>query len=375
MIAVGGALGGIYANLLAPYLFTSGFWELQWSFIACGVFLTIIMFLERAPAVTQRKQHKRRGKGKSRQPVMSQALRLKPVVVASSIGIVLLSISVISIMRSISTDIILSRRNFYGVVRVWEINTSEPALLAHQLAHGKTVHGFQFEADQIRHLPTTYYAESIGVGLTLLNHPARSGGMRIGALGLGIGVIASYGEANDVFKFYEINPDVIRIAEGEGGYFSYLKDSEADIHIIPGDARVSLERELGSDGSQNFDLLVLDTFSGDTMPLHLLTKEAFEIYLEHLGQDGIIAINASNRYFNLPLEVYRLADAFNLSAAMIEDKGDGLQSYDSVWMLLARGSDFLGQPGIAIRSAQRPAIPANLRVWTDDFSNLLQIMK
>jgi hypothetical protein len=151
--------------------------------------------------------------------------------------------------------------------------------------------------------------------------------------------------------------------------------SKADVHVIPGDARVSLERELASDGPQNFDLLVLDAFSGDAVPVHLLTKEAFEIYLRHLEQDGIMAIHVSNRYFDLALEVYRLADEFNLSTALIEDRGDGIQSYDSVWMLLTRERDFLDLPVIAARAAQRPPIPARVPVWTDDFSNLLQVLR
>jgi hypothetical protein len=121
--------------------------------------------------------------------------------------------------------------------------------------------------------------------------------------------------------------------------------------------------------------LVLDAFSGDTIPLHLLTREAFEIYLKHLKENGIIAINVSNRYFNLGYEVYKLADEFNLGVAMIEDKGDGLQSYDSVWMLLTRDQAFLNQPAIATRSAPRPFIPPSLPLWTDDFSNLIQIIK
>lgn len=278
-------------------------------------------------------------------------------------------------MRTISSETLLATRSFYGVSRVWEINTDRSDLLAYQLTHGKTVHGFQFEASDRRGMPTTFYAENSGVGLSISNHPIRPGGLRVGALGLGIGVIASYGEPGDVYRFYEIDPTVIRIAEGEGGYFSFLTDSQADVSVIPGDARVSLERELVSGGSQNFDLMVLDAFSGDSMPLHLLTKEAFEIYLTHLKQDGIMAINVSNRYFDLGLEIYRLADEFDLGTAFIEDRGDGIQSYDSVWMLLTREQGFLELPAIADRSEQRPPIPANLPIWTDDFSNLLRLLK
>jgi hypothetical protein len=374
MVSVGGALGGVFVNLLAPYLFSTGLWELQWGLVACGVFLTIVMHSERAPA--RRKRHKRQRKGRPRRRGVQDRWRVKPDVIVSSVAILLLSCAIVLVMRAISANTLWASRSFYGVSRVWEINTDRPERLrAYQLTHGKTVHGFQFDDTTLRVLPTTFYAENSGVGLATLNHPTRPDTLRIGGLGMGIGVIASYGQPGDVFRFYEINPDVIRIAEGEDGYFSFLTDSQADIHVIPGDARVSLERELASDGPQDFDLLVLDTFSGDAMPVHLLTQEAFEIYLEHLKQDGIIAINVSNRYFDLDLEVYRLADALGLSAALIEDKGDGIQSYDSVWMLLARAPDPLVLPAIASRTAQRPPIPASLPAWTDDFSNLLQILK
>ncbi len=137
---------------------------------------------------------------------------------------------------------------------------------------------------------------------------------------------------------------------------------------------ISLERELASGGPQGFDLLVLDTFNGDAMPMHLLTREAFAIYLQHLSPGGILAVNVSNRYFNLSLEVYRLADALNLDAALIEDHGDGIQSYDSIWMLLSQPG-VLERPAFAGRSTPRPAIPAQIGVWADDRSNLLQILK
>jgi len=377
MIAVGGAIGGIYVNLIAPYLFSTGLWELQLGLVACGVLLAIVMHAERMPepVLAQRKRGKQDRRSKSRQGGLQTRSSLRPAVIVTSIFLLLLSGSTVLVMRAISSGTLLATRSFYGVSRVWEINADEPKLRAYQLTHGKTAHGFQFADDTLSVLPTAFYADSSGVGLALNHHPSRPGNLRIGALGLGIGVIASYGERGDVLRFYEINPDVIRIAEGDGGYFSFLSHSRADVRVIPGDARVSLENELVSDGPQNFDLLVLDTFNGDAMPVHLLTKEAFEVYLKHLKPDGIIAVNVSNRYFDLDLEVYRLADEFNLGTALIEDKGDGIQSYDSVWMLLTRDRGFLEQPAIANRTKQRPPIPARLRVWTDDFSNLLQILR
>lgn len=368
MMALGGALGGIFVTLLAPLVFSTGFWELQWGLVACGALFTLVMQRERLPAFGKRQQ---RARARGEQP----HLRWKPVVIASSVGVLMLAGFVVLVMQAISAGSILAARNFYGVLRVWQINEAQPALLAYQLTHGKTVHGSQFEAAQIRKVPTTFYAETSGVGLLFKNHPARPGNLRVGVLGLGIGTVASYGEAGDSFRFYEINPDVIRIAQGEGGYFSFLSDSAADVQVIPGDARVSLERELASGGPQNFDILVLDAFSGDAMPLHLLTQEAFAVYLRHLKPDGVIAINVSNRYFNLHQEVFKQADALSLEAALIEDTGDVIQSYDSIWMLLAGKAETLDLPAIVARRSPRPAIPANLALWTDDFSNLLQILK
>lgn len=375
MVALGGALGGLWATLLAPYVFTSGFWELQWAAVACAALLAIVMHQERTPALAKAVRKLRRKERKSRQLEAPPRRVIKPMVIVLVVWVLLLSAAIVLIMREISAQTVLASRSFYGVSRIWEINAGRPELRAYQLTHGRTVHGFQFAAADRRMLPTTFYAPSSGVGLCFLNHPARPGPLRVGALGMGIGVIASYGQPGDTFRFYEINPDVIRIAQGEGGYFSYLKDSRADLQVIAGDARVSLEQELANHGSQDFDLLVLDAFSGDTIPLHLLTKEAFAVYLGHLQPDGIIAVHVSNRYFDLYLEVYRLADRFDLDAALIQDHGDGIQSYDSLWMLVTRNRSFLELPAISSRTTPRPPIPANLPAWTDDFSNLLQVLK
>jgi len=368
MTAIGGAVGGVLVSLVAPYLFSSGAWELQWGLVACGALVALVIQRERQPRERRRQRKSRRRGERYRRKV-------KPAVIIAAAVILLLASSVVLIMRAISSETLLATRNFYGVLRIWEINTDRAGLQAYQFTHGKTVHGFQFQASDLREVPTTFYAESSGVGLSLSNHPARPGALRVGALGLGVGVIASYGQLGDVLRFYEINPGVIRIAEGEGGYFSFLADSQAEVQVIPGDARVSLERELVSEGSQDFDLLVLDVFSGDAVPLHLLTREAFEVYLGHLNPDGIVAVNVSNRHFDLALEVYRLADEFNLGTALIEDMGDGTQSYDSVWMLLSRARSFLDLPDIAARSAPRPIIPANLPLWTDNYSSLLPLLK
>ena len=370
MVALGGAVGGIFVTLIAPLIFSTGFWELQWGLVLVTVLMAII--IQREPGKRPRKPRK-----KGKEPGIDGVnwRRLKPLVIGLALFVLLQSIFVVSYMREVSRQSELAMRNFYGILRVWQLNEDQPALLANQLAHGQTAHGFQFEGEEFRALPTTYFTPESGVGVAILNHPKRGRGLRVGGLGLGIGIIAAYGLEEDVYRFYEVNPDVIEIAEGEGGFFSYLTDSEATIEVVEGDARVALEEELLAGGSQGFDLLVIDTFSGDTIPLHLLTKEAFEIYLAHLTDGGVIAINVSNRLFDLPVAIFRLAEAFDLNAALIENRGDGIRSYDSVWMLLTSDPVLLELPFVASRAAERPAEAEGFRLWTDDFSNLFQILK
>lgn len=368
MVAAGGALGGIFVNLMAPFLFTTGFWELQWTVLAAGALLAVVMQREAAPAARRRRR-------KGGAPAPREPRRVRPAAVISAVLILALSVMMVAVMRAFNDTTLLARRGFHGVLRVWEINAERADLRAYQLTHGRTVHGFQFEKADRRSLPTTYYAPGSGVGLALLNHPARPGSLRVGGLGLGVGVIAAYAQPGDSFRFYEINPDMIAVAEGQGGYFSFLSDSAGATTVVEGDARVSLEREEEQQGSQAFDLLVLDAFSGDAVPLHLLTREAFELYLRHTAPDGIVAVNVSNRYFDLSLQLYRLAEALGLAAAQVEDRGDGIQSYDSVWMLLARQPQALALPGIEARHRLRPALPKGFRLWTDDYSNLLRVLR
>ncbi len=368
MVALGGALGGMFVTLLAPSLFSTGFWELQWGLVAAGVLMVLVLLRDRPPGTAKRKK-------RGRPQIESDRRRMSPAAWATSGMVVALAALTLVIMRSTGSAALLSLRSFYGISRVWAINTDQPDILAYQFTHGKTVHGFQFAADRFRKLPTAFYSDTSGVGMAFLLNPQRPGPIRVGGLGMGVGVIAAYGQPGDAFRFYEINPDVIRIAEGEGGYFSFLSDTPAQVDVVQGDARLALEDELAQGEPEAFDLLVLDAFSGDTIPLHLLTRQAFDIYLQHLAPHGIIAVHVSNRNFDLALEVYRLADAFDLSAVKIEDAGDGLQSYDSVWMLLTKNQTFLSNPNIVSRASPRPAIPASLPVWTDNYSNLLAVLK
>jgi len=295
--------------------------------------------------------------------------------------VLLLSAVCISCVRAVQyiradfTDALGSWRNFYGVVRVRQFGISGSASSSYVLVHGITIHGIQYITPKMRDLPTAYYGSTSGVGLALLNHPKYGERMRVGGLGLGIGTISVYGQPGDEYRFYEINPQVIRLAQGEGGYFSYLRDSRATIDVIPGDARLSLESELAAGQPQNYDVLVLDVFSSDSIPVHLLDAEAFELYLEHLAGDGILAINITNRYLDLVPVVWTLADHFHLSRVLIDDPGNSAEIYPSIWMLLSRDPALLENPKILSRATPMDHYASYIGLWTDNFSNLFQILQ
>jgi SAM-dependent methyltransferase len=189
----------------------------------------------------------------------------------------------------------------------------------------------------------------------------------VGVIGLGAGTIAAYGRPGDYYRFYDINPRVVEIARRE---FSYLVDCPAKVDIVLGDARLSLERE----PDQNFDVLAVDAFSSDSIPIHLLTVEAFRLFFHHIRPDGILAVHVSNRHLKLEPVVERLATALGKQNILVDtDDGEDLV-YGASWVLVASQPDVLRQPALA--TAGRAVQPKRgLRMWTDDYSNLIQILK
>lgn len=354
MVSVGGALGGIFINFVAPFIFKS-YWELPLGYALCWLLFLVVTF------------------------VAATGVHRRWVFFLNSV--VLLSMVLVSGARSfqqIRADLgndLFIQRNFYGVVRVRELDAGNPSAQRYALVHGVTIHGYQFLSEKKRDLPTAYFGETGGGGLALLNHSRRGQGMRVGVLGLGIGILAAYGQPGDVYRFYEINPLVIDLAEGQGGYFSYLSDCQAQVEIVPGDARLSLENELASGGSQNYDVLVLDVFSSDSIPVHLLDAESFDLFLQHLRPDGILAVHISNRHLNLVPVVWTLADHSGLGRLVISDSGQGLDTFPSLWMLLARDPTLLETPGLLSHASRMDGYVSPVRLWTDDYSNLFQILK
>ncbi|HSS99647.1 MAG TPA: hypothetical protein VLK33_21575 [Terriglobales bacterium] len=267
--------------------------------------------------------------------------------------------------------LVYRERNFYGPISVhqeWDRDMVHSKFI---LMHGKIIHGIQLQKD--RKLATTYYDLQSGIGHVLTSYSVRkTENLRVGVVGLGAGTIAAYGRPGDVYRFYEINPTVVRLAEGAGGYFTFVADSMAKIEVAPGDARLSLEAEAAGNDFQNFDVLVLDAFNGDSIPVHLLTREAMATYLMHLrGPDSVIAMHISNLTLDLTRPVAALAKFYGLKSGLITTSDDDGATLPSEWIVLTRGG-LLNTP--EIRSVAKPVLVFSISdpaLWTDDYSNII----
>jgi len=348
MVSIGGAFGGIFVSLVAPVIF-NGYWEF---FIGLGMTIAILLTVIRPHRVED------------------TFTRSRFIFVVFGLITVMLVI-----VGTFFSGALYSNRNFYGVIRVREGLEGKPPQKAYLMTHGITVHGLQFVSSELRDLPTTYYVRDGGAGLAILNHPRYGHGLCVGMLGVGAGTLAIYGQPGDVYRLYEINPVVVDLAEGQGGYFSFVQDSQADVTMVLGDARISLEQELARGEKQNFDVLVLDTFSSDSIPVHLVTKEAFALYLEHLAPDGIIAAHITNLHLDLQPVFWQLAKEYGLSTVRVNYEGDSNGGYASHWILLARNPGLLNIPAMQDHAVDLNGYSTNLKLWTDDYSNLFQILK
>ncbi len=264
---------------------------------------------------------------------------------------------------------IVASRNFYGMLKVEQVHKPAESIAPMlELAHGRIAHGAQFLQADMRSIPTAYYANGTGIGK--LMQSSSEAPRRIGIVGLGVGTLAAYARPGDYFRMYEINPDVISIAKR---YFTYLSDSVAEQSIVTGDARLSLEFE----PSQNFDILVIDAFSGDAIPVHLLTKEAIEVYLKHLKADGILAFHISNLHFNLRPVIAGLAKDQGFDYRFIGSPPDiNTAARPAVWAFVSRRPETLAS---AFKSPDRNGETAQESVgrpitWTDARSNLLEVI-
>src|SRR2546426_744573 len=336
---------------------------------AKGLFVVLLILVLLALLLNRRKK-KESGAAKDRSVWISSL---------STLGVIALVL--VASVRSEPEKILARFRNFYGVLSIYVEDAGDPAEEDYALMSGRTTHGLQFRAEDKRKLPTSYYGEDSGAGLAVIQMRERmqstgkAPDLRIGAVGLGIGTMAAYGRAGDTMRVYEINPRVVQLATNSP-YFSYVKDCPASIQIVRGDARISMTRELERGEHQNFDVLVIDAFTGDAIPVHLLTKEAFAVYLQHLRQpNGVIAVHISNRFLDLQPVVDRAAEEFGLQSVWIANDEEDPGVFQSDWMLLSRDAQLLNSPEIQENSEEEDEPVRRVRLWTDDYSNLFQVLK
>ncbi len=265
-------------------------------------------------------------------------------------------------------DIVYSSRNFYGVLTIFDHRRDTPNDRFLLLRHGRITHGLQFTRPDFANVPTTYYSSNSGVGLAIKALTERP--RRLGLVGLGTGTLATYGRRGDTLRIYEINPEVVELAWNR---FSYLSNCPSKIEIVSGDARLSLERE----APQQFDLLTLDAFSSDSVPVHLLTKEAFAVYERHLATNGILAIHISNYFLDLEPVVLNLAKEFRRGLMLIdpEDDEEKWWIYGSTWGLMSRDREFYNRPEIYSSAVPFRTNAPTVPLWTDDFASLYQILR
>jgi hypothetical protein len=337
MVSLGGAAGSALVGLAAP-IFLPAYFEFP---IAMVLTTALIWWQVRSQAGIFR------------------AMALVPILV-----------TVIMATSVVTTDFayaVTMTRNFYGALRVVKFTdgTNGPCQI---LINGTTVHGMQFLSSALKARATTYYSSTSGVGRLLTVLDRRESALRVGVIGLGTGTLAAYGRNGDTFRFYEIDPASIRIANSD---FTFLKDSQARIEIAQGDARLNLENE----APQQFDVLVIDAFSSDAIPMHLLTFEAISLYRKHLRNGGFIALHVSNRFLDLGSEVAALALAHKLRAVPIQDaRHDGLRVVPSEWVLLTDEQTDID--GLEVGQSAKPIEgPRIVSLWTDNFNNLFQVLR
>jgi hypothetical protein len=288
-------------------------------------------------------------------------------------AVVLLGVALAVLTSRPAMEAVYQSRSFYGVLQVVEDDAGDLDAHVVKLRHGRIIHGLQYQAPDKRDAPTTYYGPGTGIALAVEQHPRRGEGMHLGVIGLGTGSMVAWARPEDTIRFYEINPDVLRLAGPEAATFTYVRDTAARVEVILGDARLALERELAEGGGRRYDVLAVDAFSSDAIPMHLLTREAVALYLQHLAPDGILAIHISNRYLELEPVVRGLARHLGLGHVFVSSGEDGL-TWRSTWALLTRDPVLLQAPAIAdVAGAEDNG--ARGVVWSDQYSNLVRVLK
>jgi hypothetical protein len=413
-IALGGAIGGVLVAIVAPVLFTDfhefsiGWWALTYLagvmafrqrslalVYGCGIGLVLVTF-----ALPLLRSHFKDGLTfgdewlflykyygwfvlgaaaiflgcvlDARTRTLTRAWQPRAGGFVMMLTVLVGLLVVVQWRKSMGADVIDASRNFYGTLKVYDYYADIPEERYLLLLHGATTHGVQFVADDKAMRHTTYYGETSGIGRAIAHAPRPAGQRRIGLVGLGTGTVASYGTPGDYLRIYDINPAVVQLAKNR---FTYLRRCPAKVDIVLGDARLSLEHELAAGESQRFDVLALDAFSSDAIPVHLLTKEAFAVYWKHLTPDGILAVHTSNRYLDLRPVVERLAAEFGFTAITISDEEHESWVYPTTWILVTKNPQIIDNPEIVEVGDPAVGEAATKPLWTDDYASVFRVLR
>lgn len=408
-ISGGGALGGLFVSLVAPRIFL-GYWEFPLGILACAALLLRTAYIDRNSWLRNGQNWVGAALLAAAVPVAAVLWKeiwpaaawldgIAPMVAMGSLAalavalyfrfskptprtgkslfpqaaagtaFLLLTGALALPLRSYRSQVVSATRNFYGTLAVVHVLPEDYMVLQ----HGKTAHGFQFQRPDLARIPTGYYGQHSGANILLRNF--RRSPVRLGIIGMGAGTLAALGKPGDIYRFYEINPDVPKYSAGDNPVFTFIRDSRAQVETIMGDGRLSLETELGDGRKENFDVLIVDAFSSDAIPMHLLTREAFAIYLRHLrSDDSVIAVHITNRTLDLGPVLAGIAQEFGLSAIRVHPTWLGGVSGISDWILLSRTTNELSDPEILRASVPFPGDRKPM-MWTDDYSNLLRMLK
>ncbi len=340
MLAVGGVAGGFFVGVIAPYWFNSNY-ELS-----IGIFLTgLVAAIAVIPGME-----------------FSRPLKRSASIVFTAALLLALAWIRIEDHREETRGAEVTARNFYGTLQVFNnVDGGYRTML-----HGQITHGRQNTAQDKLDLPTTYYSPDGGAGKAM-QIKAAQGPLRVGVIGLGVGTLLSYGRKGDYFRLYEIDPMVIDIAHQN---FSFLARTAAATEIVLGDARLQLERE----PAQLFDVLVVDAFSGDSVPIHLLTREAFAQYFRHLKPDGVLAVHITNRFLDLQPVVKTATVHFGRDVRLVNSENiPEKMVFHSRWALISSDPDFFKNPQLS--NATSIAAPNGFQPWKDDYSSIFSILK
>lgn len=338
MVSLGGAAGGLLVGIVAPLTFNA-YWELPAALLLSAV----------AVAVLGRR--------------WVRALGTVALVLSAVIGW--------RHVAQVHNGAVEIARDFYGTLRIQRHAEGDQPAALHRMVHGVIAHGEQYRDDR-RRQPTAYYGPSSGVARALMAlREQQAGAQRVGLVGLGVGTLATYGRTGDTYRFYELAPQVLQMAQR---HFTYLSDSAATVQTALGDARLVLERE----PPQRLDLLAVDAFSSDSIPAHLITREAMAVYSRHLRAGGVVAIHVSNRYLDLAPVVAAAAAQAGLRAWLVEDNpAEETGLFESDWVLVTANDALLAmlaQQGIGAAAVpQRNGRP--VRAWTDHFNNLFEALR